>query len=138
MAKQVVVNRETGERFETTRWLSVADASRITGYNGIRSAWKSIVHGGEVTLGSSEIGLFGSYLRPVVTQKPVAVVAQTASPMRWQDQPATARQLQFLAKLRVRFDLPLTKGQASRLIDAALEGDAAIEYEDGPSTSEVY
>jgi hypothetical protein len=140
MAKQIVVNKQTGERFETTTWLRTAEVVRITGNNGLRSCWKPIAeNGGELQLFAGEIAMFGKYLRPVVSQpKPSAV---QAAPMqtRWQNEPATEKQLDYLAKLRVRFELPLTKGQASRLIDAAREGDAAIEYEDGPSSiGEVY
>lgn len=71
------------------------------------------------------------------TQQPVVAV-QPRPEVCWKNQPATEKQLDYLAKLRVRFELPLTKSQASRMIDAAREGDAALEYEDGSSTSEVY
>ncbi len=135
MKKQIVVNKQTGERFETTRWLSVADAVRITGYNGLRSVWRPIAgNGGEIEVSPGAIEGFGSYLKPEAAAAPV----QAQATVRWQDQPATQAQLDYLAKLRVRVELPLTKAQASRLIDAAREGDAALEYEDGPYTGEVY
>jgi hypothetical protein len=135
MKKQIVVNKQTGERFETTRWLSVADAVRITGYNSLRSVWRPIAgSGGEVEVSPGAIECFGSHLKPEAVAAPV----QAQTTVRWQDQPATQAQLDYLAKLRVRVELPLTKAQASRLIDAAREGDAALEYEDGPYTGEVY
>jgi hypothetical protein len=138
MKKQIVVNKQTGERFETTRWLSVADAVRITGYNSLRSAWRPIAgNGGEIEVSPGAIEGFGSYLKPA-TAVVVAAPAQAQAVARWQDQPATQAQLDYLAKLRVRVELPLTKAQASRMIDAAREGDAALEYEDGPYTGEVY
>ena len=136
MKKQIVVNKQTGERFETTRWLSVADAVRITGYNSLRSAWRPIAgNGGEIEVSPGAIEGFGSYLKPATA---VVVAAPAQAVARWQDQPATQAQLDYLAKLRVRVELPLTKAQASRMIDAAREGDAALEYEDGPYTGEVY
>jgi hypothetical protein len=56
----------------------------------------------------------------------------------WRDEPASKKQLDYLAALRVRVNGPLTKGQASRMIDAARQGDAALQYEDGTGATEVY
>ena len=52
----------------------------------------------------------------IAQPKPVAV------PVRWQDQPATLRQISYLVSLGVVVEKGITKGRASELIDAA-KGD---------------
>jgi hypothetical protein len=72
---------------------------------------------------------------------PVAAAPRQA--VRWQDQPATDRQLEYLSDLGVKTEPGMTKGRASELIDAAKGGDG-VEYLGGQyaegmqSIGEVY
>jgi hypothetical protein len=136
MTKQIVINRETGEKFEATDYLRVADAVRISGYNSIRSEWGRVMQGEEVELSAAKIEGLGRYLRPVVAQAPAVQTPQIKHD--WRDDPASEKQLGYLRDLGVRIGGPLTKRQASQMIDAARQGDAALDYQDGPANTEVY
>jgi hypothetical protein len=73
----------------------------------------------------------------------VAPVAAARQATRWQDQPATTRQIEYLVALGVAVEPGMTKSRASELIDAA-KGQDGIEYLGGQyaegmqSIGEVY
>ena len=138
MAHQIVINEETGEKFETTSYLNVAAAVRLSGCNDIRTAWKRVLTGEQVAISAYKIEELGRHLKPYM--EPALATAQAPQARRdWRDDPATQKQLDYLAVLRVQVNGPLTKGQASRMIEAAKQGDAALQYADGPtSIGEVY
>jgi hypothetical protein len=62
---------------------------------------------------------------------------------RWQDDPATERQLSYLAELGVNINRPITKGDASKLIESVKNGEgvawAGYETDNtGAGISEIY
>jgi hypothetical protein len=125
------VTDKNGNRFTTTQRLLTKEVVRITGLNGIRGDWEKVQQGQVVQLSDYAIEKLSRYLRPVSSP-------QSTTQMRWQDEPATKAQLDYLAVLRVHIDGTLTKGQASAMIEAAKRGDAAVQYDDGAGSTEVY
>lgn len=73
----------------------------------------------------------------VETQQPVS-----ATTGRWQDEPASSKQLNYLAALGVSTNgMKLTKGEASRTIELAKHGELSainIFSDDNQPTSEIY
>jgi hypothetical protein len=62
---------------------------------------------------------------------------------RWQDDPATERQLNYLAELGAEINRPITKGEASKLIESIKNGEdiswAGFETNNtGAGIAEVY
>ena len=84
--------------------------------------------------------IFATYGRE--QERPAAHAAARPA-QRWQDQPATTRQIEYLVALGVAVEPGMTKGRASELIDAA-KGQDGIEYLGGQyaegmqSIGEVY
>lgn len=68
--------------------------------------------------------IFAQYGR----EQDVPVAAAPRQAVRWQDQPATDRQLEYLSSLGVKNEPGMTKGRASMLIDAAKNGDGVESY----------